>query len=75
MKRKSILKDSSFRYTAFRMTKNQTKKMKRILRYIIAIIFIASGFCKSIDVKGFSFKLEEYFSPDVFNLTFYKISR
>ena len=44
--------------------------MKRILRYIIAIIFIISGFVKAIDVKGFSFKLEEYFSPDVFNLTF-----
>jgi uncharacterized membrane protein YphA (DoxX/SURF4 family) len=44
--------------------------MKNILRYIIAIIFIASGFVKAIDVKGFSFKLEEYFSPDVFNLTF-----
>ena len=44
--------------------------MKRILRYIIAVIFIASGFVKAIDVKGFSFKLEEYFSPDVFNLTF-----
>ena len=44
--------------------------MKKILRYIIAIIFIASGFVKAIDVKGFSFKLEEYFSPDVFNLTF-----
>ena len=44
--------------------------MKRILRYIIAIIFIISGFVKAVDVKGFSFKLEEYFSPDVFNLTF-----
>ncbi len=44
--------------------------MKRILRYIIAVIFIASGFVKAVDVKGFSFKLEEYFSPDVFNLTF-----
>ena len=52
------------------MTKNKLKNMKRILRYIIAIIFIASGFVKAIDVKGFSFKLEEYFSPDVFNLTF-----
>lgn len=50
--------------------KTKLKKMKRILRYIIAIIFIASGFVKAIDVKGFSFKLEEYFSPDVFNLTF-----
>lgn len=44
--------------------------MKRILRYIIAIIFIISGFVKAVDVKGFSFKLEEYFSPDVFNLKF-----
>jgi len=52
------------------MTKNKLKKMKRILRYIVAVIFIASGFVKAIDVKGFSFKLEEYFSPDVFNLSF-----
>lgn len=44
--------------------------MKKILRYIIAIIFIISGFVKAVDVKGFSFKLEEYFSPDVFNLPF-----
>ncbi len=42
--------------------------MKKILRYLIALIFIASGFVKAIDVKGFSFKLEEYFSPDVFNI-------
>ena len=46
--------------------------MKRILRYIIAIIFIISGFVKAVDVKGFSFKLEEYFSPDVFNLLFFE---
>ena len=49
---------------------SKLKKMKRILRYIIAIIFIISGFVKAVDVKGFSFKLEEYFSPDVFNLSF-----
>ena len=48
----------------------KTIQMKRILRYIIAIIFIISGFVKAVDVKGFSFKLEEFFSPDVFNLTF-----
>ena len=46
--------------------------MKRILRYIIAIIFIISGFVKAIDVKGFSFKLEEYFSSYVFNLPFFE---
>jgi len=42
--------------------------LKRILRYIVALIFIASGFVKAVDLKGFSFKLEEYFSPSVFNL-------
>ena len=44
--------------------------MKKILRYLIALIFIASGFVKAVDVKGFSFKLEEYFSPDVFHIPF-----
>ena len=33
--------------------------MKRILRYIIAIIFIISGFVKAVDVKGFSENLDE----------------
>lgn len=46
--------------------------MKRILRIIIALIFIASGFVKAIDVVGFSFKLEEYFSPSVFNMPFFE---
>lgn len=46
--------------------------MKTILRYIIAIIFIASGFVKAVDVVGFSFKLEEYFAPDVFNMPFFE---
>ena len=44
--------------------------MKNILRIIIALIFIASGFVKAVDVVGFSFKLEEYFAPDVFNMPF-----
>ena len=46
--------------------------MKNILRIIIALIFIASGFVKAVDVVGFSFKLEEYFSPSVFNLPFFE---
>ena len=46
--------------------------IKRLLRYIIAVIFIASGFVKAVDLKGFSFKLEEYFSPSVFNLPFFE---
>lgn len=44
--------------------------MKTVLRYLVSIIFIASGFVKAVDLKGFSFKLEEYFSPTVFNLPF-----
>ena len=44
--------------------------IKNILRIIIALIFIASGFVKAVDVVGFSFKLEEYFSPSVFNMPF-----
>lgn len=44
--------------------------IKNILRILIAIIFIASGFVKAVDVVGFSFKLEEYFSPSVFNIPF-----
>lgn len=44
--------------------------MKHFLRYIIGIIFIISGVVKAIDSVGFSFKLEEYFSPAVFNMPF-----
>ncbi len=43
---------------------------KNILRILIALIFIASGFVKAVDTVGFSFKLEEYFSPAVFNFAF-----
>ncbi|MBD3905802.1 DoxX family protein [Chryseobacterium sp. Ch-15] len=44
--------------------------IKSLLRFIIAIIFIASGFVKAVDLVGFSFKMEEYFSPSVFNMPF-----
>ncbi len=43
---------------------------RNILRIVIALIFIASGFVKAVDAVGFSFKLEEYFSPAVFNIPF-----
>ncbi|MBC7555535.1 MAG: DoxX family protein, partial [Chryseobacterium sp.] len=39
---------------------------KNILRILVGLVFIASGFVKSIDVVGFSFKMEEYFSASVF---------
>lgn len=46
--------------------------MKSVLRIAVALIFIASGFVKAVDVVGFSFKLEEYFSPTVFNMPFFE---
>lgn len=44
--------------------------IKGLLRFIIAVIFILSGFVKAVDLVGFSFKMEEYFSPAVFNMPF-----
>lgn len=44
--------------------------IKGILRFIIAVIFILSGFVKAVDLLGFSFKMEEYFAPPVFNMPF-----
>jgi len=44
--------------------------MREILRIVVAVVFILSGFVKAVDPKGFAFKLEEYFSPSVFNLPF-----
>lgn len=42
--------------------------MKVVLRVVLGLIFIVSGLVKAVDAKGFSFKLEEYFSPSVFNI-------
>ena len=44
--------------------------VKNILRIFVGLVFIASGFVKAVDVIGFSFKMEEYFSPSVFNISF-----
>ena len=46
--------------------------IKNLLRFIIAIIFILSGLVKAVDLVGFSFKMEEYFSPAVFNMPFFE---
>lgn len=46
------------------------KYIVQICRVIVGIIFIISGFVKAIDPIGFSYKLEEYFAPDVFNIQF-----
>ena len=41
-----------------------------ISRIVVGILFIISGLIKANDAIGFSYKLEEYFSPDVLNLEF-----
>jgi len=42
-----------------------------ISRIFVGILFIISGLIKLNDPMGFSFKLEEYFSPSVLDLTFF----
>lgn len=44
--------------------------LRTLLRYVLGAIFLVSGLVKAIDPVGFSFKLEEYFSPAVLNLPF-----
>jgi len=39
-------------------------------RVFVGLLFIISGFVKLNDPLGFSYKLQEYFSPEVLNLTF-----
>lgn len=41
-----------------------------IVRIIVGVLFIFSGLVKLNDPMGFSFKLEDYFAPDVLNLEF-----
>lgn len=52
------------------MNETIKKGLTETLRIFLAVVFIASGFVKAVDPVGFSFKLEEYFSPSVFNLEF-----
>jgi len=46
------------------------KYLVHISRVLVGALFIFSGFIKLDDPIGFSYKLEEYFSPEVFNITF-----
>lgn len=41
-----------------------------IVRWVVGLLFIFSGAVKTIDPIGFSIKLDEYFSPSVFNMPF-----
>lgn len=46
------------------------KYITNIVRVLVGVLFIISGFIKLDDPIGFSYKLEEYFSADVLNLPF-----
>lgn len=47
------------------------KYITGLVRIFVGVLFIFSGFIKLNDPVGFSFKLEEYFSPSVLNLEFF----
>lgn len=46
------------------------KKLIGFIRVFVGVLFIISGFVKLNDPVGFSFKLQEYFAPDVLNMEF-----
>ena len=46
------------------------KILVNFLRIFVGIFFVISGFIKLNDPVGFSFKLKDYFAPDVLNLEF-----
>ena len=46
------------------------KFITQVLRFIVAITFIYSGFVKLVDPIGSAYKFEEYFGADVLNLEF-----
>ena len=46
------------------------KLIVHISRILVGALFIFSGFIKLNDPLGFSYKLQEYFTPDVLNLPF-----
>lgn len=43
-----------------------------ISRILVGVLFIFSGLIKLNDPLGFSYKLEDYFAPDVLNLMFFE---
>lgn len=46
------------------------KYITQIVRIVVGVLFIISGFIKLNDPIGFSYKLQEYFGADVLNLPF-----
>ena len=46
------------------------KNIVALSRIFVGVLFIVSGFIKLNDPLGFSYKLQEYFAPDVLNIPF-----
>ncbi len=46
------------------------KILVQIARFFVGVLFIFSGFIKLNDPLGFSYKLQEYFAPEVLDLEF-----
>ena len=46
------------------------KVVVQICRILVGCLFIFSGFIKANDPLGFSYKLDEYFSAEIFNMEF-----
>lgn len=46
------------------------KNIVTLSRIFVGVLFILSGFIKLNDPLGFSYKLQEYFAPDVLNIAF-----
>ncbi|HLV46150.1 MAG TPA: BT_3928 family protein [Flavobacterium sp.] len=46
------------------------KVITQFARFVVGVLFIISGLIKLNDPLGFSFKLDEYFAEDVFNMPF-----
>lgn len=45
-------------------------KINNLSRILVGALFIVSGLIKANDALGFSFKLNDYFAPDVLNIPF-----
>ena len=45
------------------------KYLRIISRFLVGLVFIFSGFVKSVDPIGFSYKLDEYFVA--YNMEFF----
>ena len=47
------------------------QKLNTISRTLVGALFIVSGLIKANDAVGFSFKLQDYFAPDVLDIPFF----